>query len=65
MSLAAASASPENPHIKALKERHADLSRQIDEARKSRSTTDYYLTQLKKQKLVIKEKIEGILEGKG
>lgn len=62
---AAVSASPENhPHLQALKEKHADLSRQIDEARKSRSTTDFYLTQLKKQKLVIKEKIEGIEERK-
>lgn len=64
MSLAVATASSETPHIKALKEKHADLSRQIEEAHKDRSTTDFYLTQLKKQKLVIKEQIEGLAESK-
>lgn len=64
MPLAVASASSETPHLKALKERHADISRQIEEARKDRTTTDFYLTQLKKQKLVIKEKITDLQEGK-
>lgn len=62
MPVTAASASLEPPHLKALKEKHADISRQIDEARKSPSTTDFYLTQLKKQKLIIKEKIESMRE---
>ncbi len=62
MPVTAASASLENPHLKALKEKHADLGRQIEEARKSPSTTDFYLTQLKKQKLIIKEKIENMRE---
>ncbi|MCB1682456.1 MAG: YdcH family protein [Rhodospirillales bacterium] len=62
MPATAASAFLENPHLKALKEKHADLSRQIEEARKDLSTTDFYLTQLKKQKLIIKEKIEGLCD---
>lgn len=62
MPVTAATASLENPHLKALQEKHADISRKIDEARKSPSTTDFYLTQLKKQKLIIKEKIETMRE---
>ena len=51
------------PRVQALKERHAALSEQIDEARKSLSTTDFYLNQLKKQKLKIKEKISAMEQG--
>ena len=46
--------------INALKEKHSLLSDQIKEARKSVSVSDFYLTQLKKEKLVLKEEIEGI-----
>lgn len=52
---------PQKPtRIEALRKRHADLESQIAEARKNSSTTDFYLRQLKKLKLVIKEEIEGI-----
>lgn len=47
-------------HIQALRAKHEALSEQIDTARKDLSTTDFYLNQLKKQKLVLKEQIEGI-----
>lgn len=46
--------------IKALQEKHAVLENRIDEALKSPSTmgADYYLKQLKRQKLVLKDTIE-------
>ncbi len=46
-----------NPRVQALLERHEELSRQIEEAQKTLSTKDHYLKQLKKRKLVVKEKI--------
>jgi hypothetical protein len=46
--------------IQALKSKHRTLELQIFEAQKSRATTDFYLRQLKKLKLVVKEEIEGI-----
>ena len=50
----------EEQHVQALVAKHAALSEKLELARKDLSTTDYYLNQLKKQKLVVKEKIEGI-----
>ena len=52
--------SAQNSRLEALRQRHAILSSRIEEAHKSPSTTDFYLRQLKKQKLVLKEEIEGI-----
>ncbi|MCK6419135.1 MAG: DUF465 domain-containing protein [Alphaproteobacteria bacterium] len=52
--------SQKQTRIEALQKRHADLEHQISEARKGASTTDFYLRQLKKLKLVLKEEIEGI-----
>ncbi len=46
-----------NPPVKALKEKHIALSKQVEEAQKDLSTTSFYLNQLKKQKLVMKERI--------
>lgn len=46
--------------IEALKQKHAALKSRIDEMRGLPSTTDFYLNQLKKQKLMLKEQIEGI-----
>ena len=46
-----------NPRVQALLERHEELPRQIEEAQKTLSTKDHYLKQLKKRKLVVKEKI--------
>lgn len=50
-------ASKENPRIKALRAKHRELSQRVDDARKQLSTTDFYLNQLKKQKLIVKEKL--------
>jgi hypothetical protein len=46
--------------LNALQEKHAALSSRIEEAQHSLSTTDFYLRQLKKQKLVLKEEIENL-----
>ncbi len=52
--------SAQNSRLEALRQRHSVLSSRIEEAYKSPSTTDFYLRQLKKQKLFLKEEIEGI-----
>lgn len=52
--------SSQESRIEALKRRHAILSSKVEEAYKSPSTTDFYLRQLKKEKLNLKEAIEGI-----
>ena len=46
--------------IKSLKNKHLALENRIEEALKSPSTAsaDFYLRQLKKQKLVLKDEIE-------
>ncbi len=46
--------------IESLRKQHEILSGKIDEARKCVSVSDFYLSQLKKQKLMLKEQIEGI-----
>jgi len=46
--------------IQALRNKHAILNQRIEEVQNRPSTTDFYLRQLKKQKLFIKEEIEGI-----
>ena len=50
--------------LTALREKHAALSARIEQAQKSPSTTDFYLKQLKKRRLQIKEEIEGIRQTK-
>ena len=54
--------SAQKSRLEALRQRHAVLSSRIEDAYKSPSTTDLYLRQLKKQKLSLKEEIEGIRE---
>ena len=46
--------------INALRQKHRILSSQLDQASKSISVSDFYLKQLKKQKLFLKEQIEGL-----
>ncbi len=46
--------------IEALRDKHAALSNQVQAAQNSPGTADFYLTQLKKQKLAIKEEIEAV-----
>lgn len=48
--------------VEALRAKHAVLSTRLEEAQKSPSTNDFYLRQLKKQKLMLKEEIEGLRE---
>lgn len=50
----------DNARIMALKQKHAVLASRIEEAQKRPSTSDFYLQQLKRQKLMLKEKIEGM-----
>ena len=52
--------SAQKSRIEALRQRHQILSSRVEEAYKSPSTTDFYLRQLKKQKLMIKEEMEGL-----
>ncbi len=49
---------PVNARLEALKAKHNALSKKVEDAQKDLSTTDFYLSQLKKEKLVIKEKLE-------
>jgi len=46
--------------VAALRAKHAMISARISDAQKSPATTDLYLRQMKKQKLLIKEELEGI-----
>jgi hypothetical protein len=43
--------------LEALKAKHAAISERLDTALKRPSTADYYLVQLKKQKLLLKDSI--------
>lgn len=46
--------------VEALRNKHELLKSRIAEIQSLPSTTDFYLRQLKKQKLMLKEQIEGI-----
>lgn len=46
--------------VEALKARHAALAHKIEQEQNKLSTSDRYLRDLKRQKLVLKEEIEGI-----
>jgi hypothetical protein len=54
--------SSQNSRVEALRARHAALSERLEDARKSPSTNDFFLSQLKKEKLKLKEEIEGLRE---
>ena len=57
MSVSTASEVSVSKRLEALKAKHRALSQQVDDAQKRLSTSDYYLNQLKKQKLFVKEKL--------
>lgn len=52
--------STQHSRLTALKAKHAALSEKIEQERKHSYQSDGLIAQLKKQKLVIKEEIEGI-----
>ncbi|MGB4057040.1 MAG: YdcH family protein [Alphaproteobacteria bacterium] len=54
------SATSPQTRVEALRRKHAALKSRIEEAHATPSTTDFYLRQLKKQKLMLKEEIEKI-----
>ena len=47
-------------HIEALKAKHKNLSYQLDQELNHPSFSENRIAQLKRQKLILKEKIEGI-----
>lgn len=53
----------QSQRIHALKQRHEALKKKISDARKSPSIDDVFITQLKKEKLVVKEQIESHAAG--
>jgi hypothetical protein len=60
MSARGISASSPASRLEALRHKHAILKHRIEQMQSLPSTTDFYLRQLKKQKLILKEQIEGI-----
>jgi len=50
----------QNSRLKALKDKHQSLSNRVKQAQNSPSIPDDMISLLKKQKLMIKEQIEGI-----
>ena len=49
-------------HLLALKKRHQDLSDKLEHARVHASVSDFYISELKKQKLHLKDLIEEFAE---
>lgn len=47
-----------NSRISALKDKHMKYKNLLREARKSPASTDFYIQQLKKQKLLVKDILE-------
>lgn len=47
--------------IDALRKKHRDISDRIEQEQVSPSVADFYLRQLKKEKLMLKEQIEGLI----
>ena len=45
-------------HLEELRKKHRNLSDQVEEAQKRPGTSDFQITDLKKQKLRLKEQIE-------
>jgi hypothetical protein len=62
MSARASSAIPQS-RLEALRSKHEVLTGRIEEAHRQPSSTDFYLRQLKKQRLAVKEQIESLREG--
>lgn len=44
-------------HLEELRKKHAKLSDEVEEAQRTLSTDDFQITQLKKEKLRLKEEI--------
>ncbi|GJL84418.1 MAG: hypothetical protein DHS20C02_01930 [Micavibrio sp.] len=57
---AQAMTSSQSSRIEALKAKHSALSMRIEKEQQRPSAASYYLQKLKKQKLVLKEEIEGL-----
>jgi hypothetical protein len=51
-------ASSQSSRLQALRDKHANLSRQIDQIRKYPAANDLYLRRMKIEKLRIKDEIE-------
>ena len=49
--------------LEALRKKHALLSLQVEEGHRNPSTCDFYLKQLKKHKLMIKQKMHETARG--
>lgn len=60
MTVSGFTSSSPSSRLEALQAKHNALKSQIESEQRSPSATDFYLRQLKKQKLQIKEKIEGM-----
>ncbi|MGH1375766.1 MAG: YdcH family protein [Alphaproteobacteria bacterium] len=48
---------PENARVEALRTKHMDLSRKIEDAQRTLSIDDFDINDLKKQKLSVKEEL--------
>lgn len=55
--------SEQSKRLEALKTKHAAISERLNNAMKKPATADYYLTQLKKQKLILKDSIQKLMAG--
>ena len=47
-------------HLHELRKKHAALSHEVEEAQRSPASSDFHITELKKQKLRLKEEISRI-----
>ena len=45
-------------HLEELRKKHRTLSERVEEAQRSLGTSDFQITELKKQKLKLKEEIQ-------
>jgi hypothetical protein len=54
------SASTPSARLEALKSKHQNLEKKIETKRLSPSVSDYEISKLKREKLLLKEQIEGI-----
>ena len=52
--------SAQNARLKALKSKHEALSKKIEKERQHSYSSDGLITRLKKEKLLLKEEIEGL-----
>ncbi len=57
--------SAQTSRIESLRNKHSALKARIKEAQNSYSTSDFYISQLKKQRLLVKEELEGMSESTG